>query len=724
MTSINRSFLLCMSLLLCAACSGSTEPTPPPPPVAASLAFTAAPSDVRTQAAFAAAPVVEVRDAAGNRVVGNAATVTLSLAGGSPAASLRGTATVSAVNGIASFAGLSVDSAGTGYTIVAAATGLTSATSTAFAVVRGTPLLAFRTQPVSGEAGLSLTTQPIVEIRDSVTGGILAARQDSVTLTLAANAGSGALAGTARIAAVNGVATFANLVVSVPGTGYLITASGTGLTSAASAPFDVAAIQRTLTIVSGDAQFGSIGSAVAQPLRVRVTRTRGGTPLAGQTVTFDPRAGSTVSPTLPVTNANGEAQTIWTLGPSRGLQTALASFGGTSASVSFSATAIDTVGLLATQIAAGGFFNCAISTPLGAVCWGDGSFGQTGDSAIVSLGPRVRPVRVNSPVPLISVTASSGGGDGIGIGSEAGNTACGLTSGGNAYCWGRNHRGQIGIGSLANARVPVEVRGGRSYKRIMPGGEHTCAITQSDAAFCWGANFRGAIGNGSGGTDTSASVLEPVAVSGGRSFSDIAVGFRFTCALDTRGQAWCWGLNNSGQLGDGTTTNTNLPVAVQQPAGVQFGIMVSGANHTCAQDRADGRTFCWGGNTRGQLGDGTMTRRLTPTVVGGGLTFQSLTAGSEHSCAITQAGDATCWGGNAFGLLGDDTRTARLVPGTLVFGGRKWTHVVAGERHTCGTEAVTERTFCWGSRTAGALGNGTSDNGIETRPQPVLSPIP
>jgi alpha-tubulin suppressor-like RCC1 family protein len=727
MLRIDRCLSLVAALLLGAACKDSPEPTPPPPaPVATRLAFTAAPTDVRTQATFATAPVVEVRDAAGARVVGSNVAVTLRLVGGSASASLRGTATVSAVDGVATFAGLSVDSAGTGYTLVASATGLAEATSSAFAVVRGTPQLAFRTQPVSGEAGLPLTTQPVVEIRDSVTGGLLADRVDTITVALAANAGNVAVSGTARVAAVAGVATFTNLAVPTAGAGFVLAATGTGLTSASSAAFDVAEIQRTITIVSGNAQFGFIGSAVPQPIRVRVTRTIGGSPLGAQVVRFEARNGGSVSSPSPETNASGEVQTLWTLGPAVGAQTLVASVGSASPSVTFTSTAIDSVGLIATQVVAGGQFGCAMTAVLGAVCWGNNTFGQIGDTNIVSLTPRTRPVRVKVPVPLVRVTVSSAGKLGTGgSSSEPGTTACGLSATGVAYCWGRNHRGQIGNGSLTNALLPVEVRGGRTYAQIVTGGENSCAITTAGSAFCWGADFFGQVGSGAGGQPNSPNELEPVAVSGGHRFTQIVIGTRFTCGLDQDGKAWCWGNNETGQLGNGTTTNSNVPVAVQQPSGVEFGEISAGAYHTCGVDRIDARLYCWGGNIRGQLGDGTVVARLAPVAIGGSRRFRFVAAGDEHTCGITLVGDATCWGNNARGQLGDDTQTNRSVPGTPVFGARQWAQLAGGEFHTCGIEAVTSRVYCWGWGDDGALGEGTDSQSLfQTRPVPVSAPRP
>jgi len=707
--------LLClMALVLCTACGGDSAPTvpptppPPPVPVATQLVFTAGPVDLRTQAIFATAPAVEVRDAAGARVTGSAAPITLTVTGGATGAALRGTRTVSAVNGVATFPGLSIDSAGPGYQLAASTPGLTSATSVAFAVVRGTPNLAFRTQPVGTEAGLALATQPVVEIRDSVTGGLLTDRRDTVRLALAPNAGGGTLPAAAQAVAVAGVATFTGVSVSAPGTGYVLTASGTGLTGAPSAAFTVTAIQTALTLVSGTAQSGVAGAALPLPIRVRVTRLTGGAVVVGQAVTFAPSGGGSVAPVTPVlTNATGEAQATWTLGTT-GAQTVVATTAGAAASVTFAATVLAPA-LLATQLAVGGA-TCAIRVEGGAVCWGPSDAGQLGNGDINLIGSfRDRP----SPVSGTRLTQVSGRFD----------SRCGLTSEGKARCWGFGGSGQLGNGTATIiATTPVEVLGDRTYRQATNGQLFSCALTTSGEAFCWGDNRFGQIGNGDG-RDGAPRVLQPTAVSGGRTYTQIAAGRDHACALDATGQAWCWGggLGALG-IGDGSFTRRTRPVEVQQPTGVRFTSIFAGTEHTCAIART-GQMFCWGDNDDGGLGDGTIINRSAPVAVVGLVSFVSGSANFRSSCAVATDGRGYCWGRNSAGNLGNGTTTSTTQPG-LIAGERRWRQIETGGAQTCGIEAVTARTFCWGSTDLGLLGNGASGRGQETTPQLVLPTVP
>ncbi len=142
------------------------------------------------------------------------------------------------------------------------------------------------------------------------------------------------------------------------------------------------------------------------------------------------------------------------------------------------------------------------------------------------------------------------------------------------------------------------------------------------------------------------------------SFAAVSAGFDHSCGVTTAGVAYCWGDNVFGQLGDGTTTNRPMPVAVA--GGLSFAA-VSTKGHTCGVTTA-GDAYCWGQNVRAQLGDGTTTDRLTPVAVAGGLSFAAVSAGFGHSCGVTTAGDAYCWGSNGSGMLGDGTFNNSSVP--------------------------------------------------------------
>ena len=147
------------------------------------------------------------------------------------------------------------------------------------------------------------------------------------------------------------------------------------------------------------------------------------------------------------------------------------------------------------------------------------------------------------------------------------------------------------------------------------------------------------------------------------SFSQFTSNGGYTCALTTTGQAYCWGLNNQGQLGNNSTTNSRIPVAVQMPAGVSFQSITAGSLHTCALTTT-GQAYCWGLNNQGQLGNNSTTNSRIPVAVQmpAGVSFQSITAGSLHTCALTTEGKAYCWGYSSSGQLGNNSTTDSSIP--------------------------------------------------------------
>jgi alpha-tubulin suppressor-like RCC1 family protein len=202
----------------------------------------------------------------------------------------------------------------------------------------------------------------------------------------------------------------------------------------------------------------------------------------------------------------------------------------------------------------------------------------------------------------------------------------------------------------------------------------------------------------------------------------VSAGSNHTCGLTTDDRAYCWGNNDLGQLGDGTTTLSRRPVAVA--GGLSFRQVSAGAAHTCGIT-LDNLAYCWGNNSVGQLGDRTTTGRLTPIPVSGGLRFRQVKSGGSHTCGVTTGNLAYCWGSNFHGQLGKGTSAgpktcigfvACSTKPVAVVGGLRFRQVSAGDvgisGHTCGV-TTDNLVYCWGASFHGQLGNGTS-TGPET----------
>jgi hypothetical protein len=240
----------------------------------------------------------------------------------------------------------------------------------------------------------------------------------------------------------------------------------------------------------------------------------------------------------------------------------------------------------------------------------------------------------------------------------------------------------------------------RSAETIDTGGSHTCMIVGGGHVRCWGNNDFGQLGDG-----TTTSRATPTTVTGLTGAVQITAGDRHTCAILADGTARCWGANSVGQLGDGTTTSRPTPTVVTGLTGtVQITV---GDDHTCAV-LSGGTARCWGNNTLGQVGDDTATSRATPTTVSGLAGAVQITAGNSHTCALLADGTARCWGYNFFGQIGDGTFTDRLTPATVT-GLTGAVQISSGGFLTCAVRADgTAR--CWGNNGVGQLGDGTTTN--------------
>ncbi len=347
-----------------------------------------------------------------------------------------------------------------------------------------------------------------------------------------------------------------------------------------------------------------------------------------------------------------------------------------------------------TAIAAGGGHTCALTSVGGVKCWGWNYSGQLGDGTTTN---RLAPVNVSGLASGVMAIAAGK------------NHTCALTLGGSVKCWGWNIAGQLGDGTMTDRLTPIDVGELASgVAAIAAGFGHTCVLISGGSVKCWGYNLAGQLGDG-----TTTDRLTPVDVDGlANGVTVIAAGMDHTCALmdgDQGSGVKCWGGNYYGQLGDGTRMNRLTPVDV---SGLASGVtsVVAGLRHTCAlmDARYGGGVKCWGDNNYGELGDGTSVRQVTPVRVSG-LTGGAIAivAGWSHSCALTNVGGVKCWGDNSGSQLGDGTTTQRLTPVDVNGLTSTVTAITAGGSHTCALTSA-DGVKCWGVNYFGQLGDGTT----------------
>lgn len=243
---------------------------------------------------------------------------------------------------------------------------------------------------------------------------------------------------------------------------------------------------------------------------------------------------------------------------------------------------------------------------------------------------------------------------------------------------------------------------GAAATTLAAGTVHTCVVTRSGGVSCWGDNEDGQLGDGT--TTRRRSVMQ---VSGLSDVRSLTAGVGHTCVLTGTGGVMCWGANADGQLGDGSRTRRLVPVDV---AGLAAGVrtIAAGAHHTCAAT-GTGTVLCWGAAWGRAYADGerieAARRESVPTAVNGLDGVVALAAGESHTCALTSAGELRCWGWNGDGQLGDTTTTSSATPVTVA-GGSGVRAVSAGWGHTCAIAGDT--VSCWGANESGQLGDGTT----------------
>ena len=372
--------------------------------------------------------------------------------------------------------------------------------------------------------------------------------------------------------------------------------------------------------------------------------------------------------------------------------------GGTTPSIT--TTPQVTLASLSTGLGAGS--SCGIDTNGKAWCWGANEAGELGNSNALD---RNVPGKVSGNSTMTSLSAGV-------------DHTCGI-AGGVVLCWGNNATGQLGDNTLTSRSVPTPIGSSATFTSVSVGAEHTCAVATGGDVYCWGFSGGGRLGTGSQTTNG----LSPVKVSGNLSFVAVSAGVDHTCGITTAGDAYCWGSNEMGKLGDGTVLGSSIPRLVT--GGRQFTSISVGNSHTCGL--SGGNAYCWGDDAHGQLGTGApLAPRNVPTQVGGGLTFVAISSGGFHTCAIAADGKAYCWGDNTTGELGDvnlSNSTYYYALPNAVSGGLTFKSIAVGGGmignadyyyyyadpggHSCGVTTAGVA-YCWGSNNHGELGIGPS----------------
>jgi len=347
------------------------------------------------------------------------------------------------------------------------------------------------------------------------------------------------------------------------------------------------------------------------------------------------------------------------------------------------------------EVAGGDNHSCGIKNAGTLFCWGDNDYGQLGDGTTVDrLTPRQ--VGTDNNWMLIATGASH---------------SCAVKTDNSLYCWGDNTSGQLGIGSVGGQQTsPLRV-GLSVWAEVAAGKDHTCAIQDgSDQLYCWGSNSYGQLGIGSSGGNYGSPQQESTAST---DWMTLEVGDYFSCATELNGDVHCWGLNSTGQLGDGSLFNRNDPVRSGNHLG--YTQLALGSKHACAR-KSNGAIDCWGHNAWGNLGQGYSSYKNVPTRVGdlSDWNYNSFsTIGENQACSIRSvSSDETLWcaGSNNYGQLGDGATVNKqhLIQGDTA---TNWWMVEAGTFHTCGRK-TDNSIWCWGQNNIGQLGDGTTADRI------------
>jgi len=347
------------------------------------------------------------------------------------------------------------------------------------------------------------------------------------------------------------------------------------------------------------------------------------------------------------------------------------------------------------------YSTCALLLAGGVDCWGGNGVGELGDG---TNAPSAVPKVVTGITKAVALT-----------GDNNGSAFCALLSTGGVVCWGSNHLGELGNGSIATTNwsdVPVVVKGITDAKAVVNNSYATfCAVHATGSVSCWGGGSYGALGNGS---TLNADV--PVHVTGLTAVKSVVGVFASFCAVLTSGKVSCWGNNQDGRLGNGTTIDSSVPVTVKNitnALSVMPDVSNSNFNGTYCALLATGHVDCWGFGFYGEIGNGTFYTTGTdsvdvPSPVTGISSATLLTSGGASFCARLTTGHVKCWGNNSEGQLGNGGFTNSAVPVSAlsITNAVSFSSDFLSECATLATGIVK----CWGYNSVGQVGNGTTTN--------------
>ncbi len=350
------------------------------------------------------------------------------------------------------------------------------------------------------------------------------------------------------------------------------------------------------------------------------------------------------------------------------------------------------------QVSTNTTLSCGIANTGNLYCWGAGDSGQIGNGTNDSVNVPTQVIMPNGITSFNMVSANT-------------NFSCAIANRGNIYCWGGAGAGQIGNGANAGVNIPTSVimpNGVESFTKVSTNTQFSCAIANNGKVYCWGTGNHSQIGNGANtNVNTPTSVVMP---SGVESFTAISTSGDFSCGIANTGSLYCWGYGPQGQLGTGNVPSANVPTSVTIPNGVaSFTVISTNANFSCAIANT-GTLYCWGKGTSGQIGNGSNSNVNVPTAVtmpNGVTSFTAVSTNINFSCALANTGKVYCWGLGTGGQIGNgadsnvNVPTAVTMPNSVT----SFTAVSTNSNFSCAL-ANTNNIYCWGNGGAGQIGNG------------------